>query len=93
MKHLLKSYVGTKISVLSTAKKHTGVLKYACDAFIVVETAPDAVDVVKSDQIVALEGLKYDTFLAAIGQSRETAHNGHTPATAGTLAQPRIART
>jgi hypothetical protein len=72
MHHLLKSYVGSKISVLSAAKKLSGVLMYACDDYIVVETAPEMIDVVKNEHIVALEGLKYETFLNAIGRDRET---------------------
>jgi hypothetical protein len=75
MHHLLKSYVGTKISVLSSAKKVSGVLMYACDDYIVVETSPEVIDIVKSNHIVALEGLKYDTFLAAIGRKREAINN------------------
>ena len=75
MHHLLKSYVGTQISVLSAAKKVSGMLMYSCDDYIVVETSPEVIDIVRSDQIVALEGLKYDTFLAAIGRNREAMNN------------------
>lgn len=75
MHHLLKSYVGSHISVLSATKKLTGTLMYACDDYIVVETAPEIIDIVKNTHIVALEGLKYSTFLAAIGRKRETMHN------------------
>ena len=71
MKHLLKSYVGSKISVLSAAKTVSGTLMYSCDDYIVVETAPEVIDVVKIDHIIAIEGLKYETFLAAIGRNRE----------------------
>jgi hypothetical protein len=48
---------------------------YACDDYIVVETSPEVIDIVKSNHIVALEGLKYDTFLAAIGRKREAINN------------------
>ncbi len=71
MHHLLKSYVGSKISVLSSVNKLSGTLMYACDDYIVVETSPEVIDIVKSNHIVALEGLKYETFLAAIGRKRE----------------------
>lgn len=71
MHHLLKSYVGSHITVLSVAKKIAGVLMYACDDYIVVETSPEVIDIVRNAHIVALEGLKYDTFLAAIGRKRE----------------------
>ena len=71
MKHLLKSYVGSKISVLSAAKQITGTLMYTCDDYIVVETSPEVIDIVRIDHIVAIEGLKYSTFLAAIGRDRE----------------------
>ena len=70
MKHLLRSYVGTKISVLSAAKQSTGTLMYTCDDYIVIETSSDVIDIVRIDHIVALEGLKYGTFLAAIGRDR-----------------------
>lgn len=72
MHHLLKSYVGSRISVLSTTMKLSGVLVYACDDYIVVETSPEVVDIVRIDHIVALEGLKYETFLSAIGRDRAT---------------------
>ncbi len=71
MHHLLKSYVGSKISVLTAAKKLSGTLMYACDDYIVVETSPEVIDIVRNAHIVALEGLKYDTFLTAIGRKRE----------------------
>lgn len=71
MRKLIKSYIGSTISVLSVAKKISGMLTFACDDYIVVETAPDLVDIVRIDHIVALEGVKYETFLAAIGRNRE----------------------
>jgi hypothetical protein len=75
MQHLLKSYVGSNISVLSAAKKLSGTLMYACDDYIVVETSPEVIDIVSTSHIVALEGLKYDTFLAAIGRNRAAISN------------------
>lgn len=75
MKNLLKSYVGSDISVLSAAKQITGTLMYTCDDYIVIETSPDVIDVVKLDHIVAIEGLKYETFLAAVGRNREAMQN------------------
>lgn len=71
MRHLLKSYVGSKISVLSAAKQITGTLMYTCDDYVVIETSPEVIDIVRIDHIVAVEGLKYGTFLAAIGRDRE----------------------
>jgi hypothetical protein len=75
MQHLLKSYVGSKISVVSSAKKVSGTLMYACDDYIVVETSPEIIDIIRNAHIVALEGLKYETFLAAIGRKREAINN------------------
>jgi hypothetical protein len=69
--HLLKSYVGSKISILSAAKNVSGTLMYVCDDYSVVETSPEVIDIVRNAHIVALEGLKYDTFLAASGRKRE----------------------
>jgi len=71
MHHLLKSYVGSKISILSAAKKTSGTLMYVCDDYSVVETSPEVIDIVRNAHIVALEGLQYATFLAAIGRKRE----------------------
>ncbi len=71
MQHLLKSYVGSNISVVTAAKKLSGMLMYACDDYIVVETSPEIIDIVRNAHIVALEGLKYETFLAAVGRKRE----------------------
>jgi len=75
MKQLLRSYIGTEISVLSAAKKLTGVLMYVCDDYIAIEIGPDVIDIISMGHIVALEGLKHETFLAAIGRNREAVHS------------------
>jgi hypothetical protein len=75
MKNLLKSYIGNTVSVLSAAKKVTGVLMFVGEDYIVIEIAPEVIDIIDIDHIVALEGLKYDTFLAAIGRDRTAMNN------------------
>jgi len=75
LKKLLHAYVGNTISIVSAAKKLSGNLVFVGDDYIVMESSPDLIDVIRTDQIVALEGLGYDTFLAAVGRNRVAMSN------------------